>query len=123
MKVSFDFDSTLDRTSVQEYALELTSRGLEVWIVTSRLSDRDVDPAWNYDLYMVADCCKIPYSNIKFTPNADKVQFFNDKDFIWHLDDDWIELNLINKSRKCKTKGISVFGNSVWKNKCEKLLK
>ena len=48
----------------------------------------------------------------------DKVDVMH-KDFIWHLDDDWYELNCINK--RSKIKGISVFGNSKWKIKCDKL--
>lgn len=30
MKVSFDFDSTLDKESVQKYAAELISKGIDV---------------------------------------------------------------------------------------------
>ena len=51
----------------------------------------------------------------------DKWLFMKDKNFIWHLDDDWVELNLINKN--LNTVGISVFGNENWRNKCEKILK
>ena len=39
MKVSFDFDGTLSRKDVQEYAKSLVNSGLEVWIVTSRFDD------------------------------------------------------------------------------------
>ena len=39
MKVGFDFDSTLSRKDVQEFAKELVNDGHEVWIVTSRFDD------------------------------------------------------------------------------------
>jgi len=38
-KVSFDFDSTLSRKDVQDFAKKLVSEGYEVWIVTSRFDD------------------------------------------------------------------------------------
>ena len=120
MKVSFDFDSTLDRPVVQDYAKSLIQDNIEVWIVTSRMSKVNTD--WNKDLFLVADKLGILKENIVFTEMSDKFEFFKDKDFIWHLDDDWVELNLINEH--CKdTWGFGCFGNSVWKNKCDKLLK
>lgn len=122
MKVSFDFDSTLDKETVQHYAKELVERGLEVWICTSRLSDNEApSDKWNLDLYKVAESVGIAKSNIQFCSMADKYEFFVGKDFIWHLDDDWIELGMINKHTK--TKGISVWGQGNWKSKCERILK
>ena len=120
-KVSFDFDGTLDKKSVQEYVRELISRGIQVWICTSRLNDVSApNKEWNYDLYIVASQVGISKSRIKFMNHETRSDFFKNSDFIWHLDDDWIELNFIN--RETKTKGISVFGNSTWKQKCDKLL-
>jgi restriction endonuclease Mrr len=40
-KISFDFDSTLDREDVQEFAKELVEKGHDVWITTSRFSNDD----------------------------------------------------------------------------------
>ena len=37
--VTFDFDGTLSRADVQEYALELISKGVDVWVVTSRYDE------------------------------------------------------------------------------------
>ena len=49
-----------------------------------------------------------------------KWEFFKDKDFIWHLDDNEVELKLI-RGNCPNLKGIDVlYGN--WKQKCEKLL-
>ena len=38
LNVSFDFDSTLDRLDVQEFAIELKNKGIITWIITSRQS-------------------------------------------------------------------------------------
>ena len=42
-KVSFDFDGTLSRLDVQKYAKSLIEQGFEVWIVTSRLHEKNAD--------------------------------------------------------------------------------
>ena len=39
MKVSFDFDGTLSRKDVQNFAKSLVNTGYDVWIVTSRFDD------------------------------------------------------------------------------------
>jgi len=36
MKVSFDFDGTLEFKNVQDYAKQLLDEGVEVWVVTTR---------------------------------------------------------------------------------------
>ena len=121
MKVSFDFDGTLDRPVLQEYAKELLARGIEVWIVTARLSDEEApSDSWNLDLYKVAIEVGIDLNNVVFTPHKDKYHFFKGKDFVWHVDDSWTEIGLIN--RFTKMRGISVFGTCMWKEKCEREL-
>jgi len=37
--VTFDFDATLSRPDVQEYAKELIEKGIDVWVVTARYDD------------------------------------------------------------------------------------
>lgn len=121
MKVSFDFDDTLDKPKVQEYAKELINKGIEVHIVTSRLSDEQALPSinWNKDLFEVSDRLGIKRENIHFTPYNFKYLFFIDKpEFIWHLDDNFYELI---KFKKCKTKGIAV-NNSSYIHKCNRLI-
>ena len=126
-RVSFDFDGTLSRLDVQAYAKSLLDKGYVVWIVTSRLHEKNADNLqWNDDLYEVAEKLGIPKSQIHFMNTwihgDDKSHWLKDQDFVWHLDDDFIEINSVN--RECKnTKGISVFGNSTWKQKSNKLLK
>ncbi len=129
-KVSFDFDSTLDHLSIEKYAKELVERGIEVWIVTSRFGDETKYQNFfstntpvnvtNNDLFETADRVGIPRERIHFTDMDDKWKWLKDKDFIWHIDDDWVENRLILKNTK--TKAISTLGSS-WKAKCERILK
>ena len=132
MKVSFDYDNTLDRESVQRYAAELVKRGLDVWIVTSRYSVKEYARTHhvtmesaiksNLDIFEVAHEVGIPEDKIVFLGYAQKHNYFKEHpDFIWHLDDDW-QLNrkiLIHT----KVKAISAWGTPNWKGKCERILR
>lgn len=118
MKVSFDFDSTLDKPAVQSFCAELISKGVEVWICTSRWDDsKAVENLWgsdyNDDLYLVADRLGIAREKIIFTNHKNKIDFLKDKSFAFHLDDD---------VRGCGSIGISCWCNTSWKNKCLKIL-
>lgn len=134
MKVSFDFDGTLGASkAIQEYAKELVNLGHEVHIVTRRYDSPtryieefnikygidNVEREHSY-LFTVAGEIGIRIDRIHFTNMEDKYLFFKDKDFLWHLDDDSIECDMINRS--VKTRAICCFGNSTWKNKCNKLI-
>ena len=123
MKVSFDFDDTLDRESVQKYARGLIERGIEVWITTSRHSNKENDFAtdWNDDLFEVVDSLGIPRERIIYTEGADKYLYFENENFVWHLDDCWVTNRLINKNTK--TKAISHIGSGNWIGKCNRLIK
>lgn len=131
IRVSFDFDGTLERESVQKYAKELVERGHEVWIVTSRFGDDERYKSFfqtttpvgltNKDLFEIVNSLGIPNERVHFTDMDDKwpfLKFFGD--FLWHLDDDWIENRDILKNTK--TKAISSIGAN-WKSKCERLIK
>ena len=118
MKVSFDFDNTLTRISVQKYAKELVERGLEVWIVTSRMGfGKEPNPTWNDDLFEVAKYVGIKRENIHFCCMANKSEFLKDKGFVFHIDDDNIELSFIKTDTDVKP--IYLFGNKYWRNDCE----
>lgn len=127
MKVSLDFDGTLSRKDVQNYAKELVNRGLEVWIVTSRVdTESALKKGWtwiekqNQELYDVAEKCGIKRENIKFTEHVDKIVFLKGKDFKFHLDDDEIELMLIFESdEKCVPLNV---GHSDWRENCESVI-
>lgn len=121
MKVSFDFDGTLSRTTVQEYALELINRGIDVWICTSRLSPENApNKEWNDDLFLVADKLGIKRENIIFCNYANKSESLNGKGFLWHIDDDNIELSFIKTDTDVKP--IFIFGSRKWKKECESLI-
>ena len=98
LKCSFDFDSTLSILSVQKVARELVKRGVEVWIVTSRVSERWGLPHWNNDLYAVAKECGIKKEHIYFTEGSDKWIYLNRNGFLFHLDDCTIECELIKEN-------------------------
>lgn len=131
VKCSFDFDDTLSRPCIQQYASSLINKGYEIWIVTARFDSETYRIQFNTsyenaiktnrDLFEVANNIGIPYDRIKFMNMQDKYNFFLDKDFIWHLDDDRDENKLILKYTN--TKGISSWGNSSWKYKCQRLIK
>ena len=133
-KVSFDFDYTLGHLrEVQEYATELISKGFDVHIVTSRFDSLDkydkvtiavygiTDLKEEHEyLFEVADNVGIKRENIHFTNMELKYKFFENKDFVMHLDDSCVEIDNIN----AKTKTIAVnVTNSNWKYNCNKVLK
>ena len=120
-KVSFDFDSTLDRKDVQRFAKQLIDDGYEVWIVTSRVSleyaKANLDQ-WsinrveksNLKLFRVADNLDIKREHIHFTNAQLKVEFLEDKNYIFHLDDDSEELLAILVSGdKCEPFNVNYF--------------
>ena len=127
-KISFDFDSTLDTEYIQKYAHELMLQGYDIHIVTSRpenwaqswtLSGNKYILWNNNDLREVAKSLGIKDENIHFTGYDNKYKFFENEDFIFHLDDDWSEIDEINSFTK--TKGI-LFDNN-WEENCNELLK
>ena len=127
IKISIDYDGTLSRKDVQEYVKELVDRGLEVWIVTSRHSDKAAkEVCWwwildqNKNLFNVAEECGIDEKNITFTNGRDKIEYLKGKDFKFHLDDDEVELMLIFESdEKCVPLNV---GHSDWREHCETVI-
>ena len=133
-KISFDFDDTLSFEDVQLYVKSLSNdKSIEIHITTSRYENINDYPkdflenwektygrkATNDDLYKVANELNIPKENIHFTNMEYKYLFFINKDFIWHLDDNYTECRLINQYTK--TKGIDAL-NGNWIYECDKLL-
>ena len=120
-KVSFDFDSTLDRVDVQILATQLVKDGHEVWIVTSRPDVFHNLKVENLDLFEVAKQCGILKENIHFTCYGDKIEFIEGKGFDFHLDDDDYELVGIMKSKDdCKPINVDHFS---WKEHCLEVIK
>jgi hypothetical protein len=127
MKVSFDFDSTLSRKDVQEFAKELVNEGNEVWIVTSRFDDESaMKKNWhwikgqNQKLFDVAEDCGIKKENIHFTCMESKSIFIKNKGFVFHLDDDDFELmDIFETKDKCRAIHVDHF---EWKETCKNIL-
>ena len=127
MKVSFDFDSTLSRKDVQDFAKELVNNGHEVWIVTSRFDDESaMSKNWhwikgqNQKLFDVAEECGIKRQNIHFTCMEPKSIFLKDKGFVFHLDDDDIELmEILESGDSCRAIHVEHF---EWKETCKNIL-
>jgi len=90
MKVSFDFDSTLDTSVMQKIAHRHIQFGDDVHITTTRHTGP------NKDLYEIALRLDISEKNIHFTNHQDKVHFL--KTFDIHYDDDEHEIDLITRS-------------------------
>ncbi len=124
-RVSFDFDSTLDREDVQLFCADLIKKGFQCWIVTSRFSDEELEKKWsmrfpdaNKTVFEVAS--NLGITNIKFTNMKNKSEFFEEnQDFIFHLDDDDLEIRFINEDTKVK--GILCMSND-WLNECKELI-
>lgn len=127
-KVSFDFDSTLSRYDVQKFTSELINLGFDVWVVTSRFSNevgKKNNWPWiiknNQELYDVCKDLGIPSENIVFTNMIDKIDFLKDKGFLFHLDDDELELEFIEESKDL-CQGVWVELND-WEEKCKEICK
>lgn len=123
--ITFDFDQTLSKPHIQEYAKELIDEGYEVWVVTARFDELHkhsyVDVTWNNeDLWEVVDRIGLPRWKVRFMNMRPKYEYLQGTKAIWHLDDDHEELFDI-KNNKLKTIGIQVNSGS-WKQKCNRLL-
>lgn len=119
--VSFDFDGTLTKPAVRLYVKTLIEKGIEVHITTSRNSNEvQKNNNWNDDLFEIADECGIKKENITFCCMANKSEFLIKKNFIFHLDDDLIELSFIRTDTEVIP--ISVFGNNNWRLECEEAI-
>lgn len=122
--VSFDFDGTLQRGDVQQYAKDLIDKGIEVWVVTSRYDELHMHMypynATLDDLWAVVDELGIPRHHVRFTCMESKALYLLLSKVIWHLDDDVIEIaDFIHFN--CETKAINIdYVN--WAEECNSLL-
>ncbi len=108
-KVSFDFDGTLARKDVQEFASLLISKGIEVEITTARCTQKELDERhiWWYKNDIVFEIMEeIGIEKVTFTSSVSKSEFLKE-DIIFHLDDDNVELEEIIESG-IKTIGVDV---------------
>lgn len=127
MKVSFDFDATLSRKDVQQFAKSLVDKGHEVWIVTSRFDDKTIIERGfihakdqNKVLFKVAEECGIKVENIKFTCMESKSEFIKGKGFSFHLDDDEYELiDILETKDGCRPINVGYF---EWEEACKEII-
>lgn len=139
MKVSFDFDGSIDREDVQEYAKQLIKRGIEVWIVTTRY-DANHDHRWrekfpeeqwaliydthdgdpNHHVWGVAERLGIPKHHVRFTCMEWKYTYLKGTKFVFHLDDNPEELAAAREQR-CNVPFVHV-ETPTWKDRCEELI-
>jgi len=132
MKVSLDFDGTLSRHTVQEYAKELLLKNVDVWVCTSRAKNPKIKKGGiilnpNEDLYKVTDFLGIHRDKIIFTESKLKVDTweFQKESFIFHLDDDSVEIKeMINESMDYPNFITTpILFDKNFKQKCESILK
>lgn len=115
-RVSFDFDGTLSTYAGRQYAKKLRKEGFDVWVVTARSHSH------HEDLEKELEEIGIPSLTVVYTAMEDKVDYFKKHDnFIFHLDDDFIECELINEAN-LKTKAVEFFANPFWNLECEQLI-
>ena len=121
IKVSFDFDGTLDKQSVQKFSQELLFRGYDVYITTQRKEPKLAPSlSWNDDLFEISDSIGIKRKNIIFCNLESKYKIIKDMNFIFHLDDSFTEINLLKDHTNIKA--VCIFGNKNWRFDCKKIL-
>lgn len=122
MKVSFDFDGTLSEGHIQDFASTLIGLGIEVWITTARLPEDK-----NRDLWEVCERLGIRANQVQMTSGDDKHAYLK-KGFVWHMDDDVIELSMIqdytDATPVCHLEhGQARYFAEHWQAKCMELCK
>jgi hypothetical protein len=124
LKVSFDFDGTLEFANVQSFAKQLLDRGIEVWVVTTRYDENHKHKyphnATLDDLWEVVDKLGIPRHQVRFTCMEWKAKYLDGTNFLWHLDDNDREIKEAKKLA-IEVPIIDVM-SPTWQNECEALL-
>lgn len=120
--ISFDFDNTLDHPYIQDYALELKSRGFHIIVCTSRYEPGFVhEGKWiewsSEDIFQICEILGITDTN--FTNMRDKYLYLKDReDLLFHLDDDNIEIIMLEDNNMK-----AVLLDADWKENCEKIIR
>lgn len=135
IKVSFDFDGTLSKKSVQKYARSLVKKGIDVWIVTRRFDaiDKYSDEFCKkysignirkefLKLYRIAKYVGVKHNHIVYTNMEPKNAFFSENpNFVFHVDDDPEDIVKVAQTDKVVAVPF-IEGNSDWKKACDTLL-
>lgn len=122
-KVSFDFDGTLTKKDVQDYASSLVRKGVNVFIVTARYNELqkhkwEINPS-NEIVLEVANKIGVPLQNIVFTNMKNKSEYLNGSNAVFHLDDDIYTIEEINANSDVICVDVT---KKDWKKQCDKLL-
>lgn len=125
IKVSFDYDGTLQKREIQQYAEELIKNGIDVWLVTTRYDDNHkhlyIGTSNDVNLQLHDDCnlIGIPEHKRIFTNMEWKAKTLKEHNFLWHLDDNPDEFHAMDQEG-CKTHGVWV--NQDYRGFCKKLM-
>lgn len=111
MKVAIDFENTLTKFEVFEFANDLLNEGIEVHVLTSKIGHIKSD--YNKDILKAARGLNIPYANVIFT-NDKRDYFLSHKGYEFYLSDNLIDLQLVDGL----VKTVPIFGNKNWKREC-----
>lgn len=115
--VSFDFDGTLSRSDVQEFARELKKAGHRVIITTNRYQDKS-----NADLKFVAKSIGIKEHLVFYCNMLGKHRFLTPAlQVTVHCDDDWLDCELVEL--ECGIPCVKMFGNPNWRQDILNLIK
>lgn len=96
MKISFDFDNTLDQPPIQVLCKKFIALGAEVFVTTSRAIKMHSNTIINNDeVFEITDQLGIKRENVRFTSYDDKYKYIKDMDI--HFDDDVEQIFLINQ--------------------------
>lgn len=106
MTISFDFDRTLSEPHIQKLAKQFAGSGCTMHITTTRRDKVKYMEIENSEVFEIAAEIGISKENIQFTNYEDKVEYV--KDFDFHFDDDEYEIDLINRTKGIKCKGILI---------------
>lgn len=123
-KISIDFDNTLSRISVQKYVAQLLLiDNIEVNILTAReddsLNTSEIHMIDNRDLWEVINELGINRDKVRFTGYDDKYHFLKDDKYLFHLDDDSMELSNIHKHTNVLPINVT---KGSWVHKCNFIL-
>lgn len=122
-KITFDFDGTLSKVDVQDYAKSLILKGFKVFIVTARYNELmkhkwSIKPC-NEILFKVADKIGIPHNRIIFCNMEDKSKFLDGSGALFHLDDDVFTIEDINENSDVVCIDVT---KKDWKKQCDAII-
>lgn len=121
LKISFDFDGTLENKEVQKVAKDLIQLGYQICILTTRYSDPKnyYFPVSHDDLYRVAK--ELGITEINFTEYQFKSGFIDKFGIDVHLDDNYDdEVSVINA--KCMAKAVGYHPRIDWEGNLYKAI-